>query len=96
MVPTFYLNQIKNHIKNSTELNWANRISIARDISAGMEYLHNSNIIHRDLNSNNCLVKEVMYLYNTPYYMDHIGSMLFLGWFSGCSRLWSSTMEQTW
>ena len=66
MVPAFYLNQIKNHIKNSTELNWANRISIARDISAGMEYLHNSNIIHRDLNSNNCLVKEVMYLYKYP------------------------------
>ena len=56
-----FLNLIKNHIKNSTELTWANRISIARDISAGMEYLHNSNIIHRDLNSNNCLVKEVVY-----------------------------------
>ena len=68
MVPTFYLNQIKNHIKNSTELNWANRISIARDISAGMEYLHNSNIIHRDLNSNNCLVKEVMYPCITLYH----------------------------
>ncbi|XP_050713256.1 LIM domain kinase 1-like isoform X3 [Eriocheir sinensis] len=39
-------------------LPWDQRISFAKDIASGMAYLHNCDIIHRDLNSNNCLVKE--------------------------------------
>ena len=39
-------------------LTWEQRINVAKDIASGMAYLHSMNIIHRDLNSQNCLVRE--------------------------------------
>ena len=34
------------------------KVSFAKDLAAGMAYLHSMSIIHTDLNSHNCLVRE--------------------------------------
>ncbi|KAI3386782.1 hypothetical protein SNEBB_009191 [Seison nebaliae] len=50
---------VKDLIHNiDIHLPWLRRVRIASDISAGMEYLHSMRIIHRDLNPNNCLIRE--------------------------------------
>lgn len=44
--------------KMDNDFPWKIRVSYAKDIAAGMAYLHCMNVIHRDLNSYNCLVRE--------------------------------------
>ncbi|CAK1552382.1 unnamed protein product [Leptosia nina] len=41
----------------SRPLSWCERARLARDVAAGVGYLHRMNVIHRDLNSHNCLVR---------------------------------------
>ena len=56
---------LKDVIQNESEpLSWCQRAYFAKDIASGMAYLHSMNMIHRDLNSNNCLVREVCPLFH--------------------------------
>ncbi|KAK4030614.1 hypothetical protein OUZ56_023887 [Daphnia magna] len=43
---------------SNVPLPWEQRVSFSKDIAAGMAYLHSKSMMHRDLNSNNCLIKE--------------------------------------
>uniref|UniRef100_A0A2H1VPW9 LIM domain kinase 1 n=1 Tax=Spodoptera frugiperda TaxID=7108 RepID=A0A2H1VPW9_SPOFR len=43
---------------STVPLSWELRGRLARDVAAGLGYLHRRNVIHRDLNSHNCLVRE--------------------------------------
>ncbi|XP_077571483.1 LIM domain kinase 2-like [Stigmatopora nigra] len=48
---------LKDFIRDMDPFSWEQRVSFAKSIASGMSYLHSMSIIHRDLNSHNCLVK---------------------------------------
>ena len=43
---------------SSMDLPWSLRIQLSLDIARGMEYLHLHNMLHRDLNSHNVLLRK--------------------------------------
>ncbi|KAF0521653.1 kinase-like protein [Gigaspora margarita] len=43
---------------NFTRLQWTDKLSIAKEIAHGLLFLHENNIIHRDLHSKNILIHE--------------------------------------
>lgn len=43
-------------IKTKNSLTWPKKISLLLDIARGMQYLHKSEVIHRDLKAENILV----------------------------------------
>uniref|UniRef100_A0A915I1K9 Protein kinase domain-containing protein n=1 Tax=Romanomermis culicivorax TaxID=13658 RepID=A0A915I1K9_ROMCU len=45
-------------LDSNVPLSWMQELSIAKDVSAGMAYLHSKRIIHRDLTSCNILLRE--------------------------------------
>ncbi|KAJ8379386.1 hypothetical protein SKAU_G00001640 [Synaphobranchus kaupii] len=48
---------LKDFIRDMDPFPWEQRVSFAKSIASGMAYLHSMSIIHRDLNTHNCLVK---------------------------------------
>ncbi|KAF0386543.1 kinase-like protein [Gigaspora margarita] len=43
---------------NFTRLQWTDKLHIAKEITFGLLFLHNNDIVHRDLHSNNILIHE--------------------------------------
>ncbi|KAF0454573.1 kinase-like protein [Gigaspora margarita] len=43
---------------NFTSLQWVDKLRIAKEIAIGLSFLHDNNIIHRDLHSKNILVHQ--------------------------------------
>jgi serine/threonine protein kinase len=55
----------------SRALSWETRARLAHDVAMGVGYLHRRHLIHRDLNSHNCLLREVpptFFLFPFPLY----------------------------
>ncbi|KAF0521248.1 kinase-like protein [Gigaspora margarita] len=67
---------LRNHF---SELDWATKIRMAKDISSGINCLHNTNIVHRDLHDRNVLVHDDPFKYKRDESSD-IYSLGLLFW----------------
>lgn len=50
---------LKDFLRSVDPFPWQQKVQFAKGIASGMAYLHSMCIIHRDLNSHNCLIKLV-------------------------------------
>lgn len=48
---------LKDFVRSVDPFPWQQKVRFAKGIASGMAYLHSMCIIHRDLNSHNCLIK---------------------------------------
>nr|XP_033811538.1 LIM domain kinase 2 [Geotrypetes seraphini] len=48
---------LKDVLRSEEPVPWQQKVHFAKDIASGMAYLHCMSIIHRDLNSHNCLIR---------------------------------------
>ncbi|XP_029475428.1 LIM domain kinase 2 isoform X2 [Rhinatrema bivittatum] len=48
---------LKDVLRSEDPVPWQQKVHFAKDIASGMAYLHSMCIIHRDLNSHNCLIR---------------------------------------
>ncbi|RHZ46355.1 hypothetical protein Glove_624g49 [Diversispora epigaea] len=50
---------LRTYLRNNfTILDWETKINMAKDLARGLQFIHQANIVHRDLNSRNVLVHE--------------------------------------
>ncbi|RHZ86021.1 hypothetical protein Glove_57g84 [Diversispora epigaea] len=50
---------LRSYLRNNfTSLDWKTKIDMAKDLARGLQFIHQANIVHRDLNSKNILVHE--------------------------------------
>ncbi|RHZ64785.1 hypothetical protein Glove_320g191 [Diversispora epigaea] len=64
--PTYYLvlqyakdGDLREYLRNNFKsLDWKTKINMAKDITSGLCYIHDANIVHKDLHSRNILVHE--------------------------------------
>ncbi|RIB25818.1 kinase-like domain-containing protein [Gigaspora rosea] len=50
---------LRQYLKNNfSSLKWTDKLRMAKEITLGLFFLHNNNIVHRDLHSENILVNE--------------------------------------
>ncbi|RIB15900.1 kinase-like domain-containing protein, partial [Gigaspora rosea] len=48
---------LRKYLEINLNLKWQDRIHMAKDIASGLVFLHDNNIVHRDLHTQNVLVK---------------------------------------